>query len=103
MNRRTLLAALLLSAVSLLAHAHEGMIHVMGIVTALTDKSVTVEPTDKKTVEVVLTATTTYEKGAQASTWKELKVGDRVVIHAVKVKSALQAHSVRFTEAGASH
>lgn len=98
MNRRVLIVTLLLSTVSLLALAHEGMIHVMGIVTALTDKSVTVQTADKKTVEVVLTSATTYEKGTQPSNWKELKVGDRVVIHAMKVKDSLQAHSVRFTE-----
>ena len=56
------LAALLLTAIPLRAHAHEGMIHVIGIVTALTDKSVTVETTDKKSVDVVLADTTTYAK-----------------------------------------
>ncbi len=83
MNRRILIAALLFSTVSLLAHAHEGMIHVMETVTALTDKSVTVQTSDKKTVQVVLTATTTYEEGTQPSSWKALKVGDWVVIHAM--------------------
>ena len=75
------------------------MIHVMGTVSALTDKSVTVQTADKKNVEVVLTSATTYVKGAQPATWKDLKVGDRVVIHAVKVKELLQAHEVRFSEA----
>jgi DUF917 family protein len=36
--------------------------------------------------------------GSKPSTKKELKVGDRVVIHAVKVKDALQAHEVRFSQ-----
>lgn len=102
MNCRILIAALLHSTVSLLAHAHEGMIHVMGTVTTLTDKSVTVQTSDKKTVKVVLIATTTYEKGTQPSSWKTLKVGDQVVIHAMKVKDALQPHSLRFTESTAS-
>lgn len=35
----------------------------IGIVTALTEKSITVATTDKKNVEVALTGTTTYEKG----------------------------------------
>ena len=100
MKRRVLITTLLIAVLAApLARAHEGMIHVMGTVTALTDKSVTVETADKKTVEVALTATTTYEKGTQPAAWKDLKIGDRVVIHAVKVKDALQAHSVRFTEA----
>lgn len=73
----------------------------METVTALTDKSVTVQTSDKKTVQVVLTATTTYEEGTQPSSWKALKVGDWVVIHAMKVMDALQAHSVRSTESTA--
>lgn len=102
MNRRTLIAALLISTVSLIAYAHGNMIHVMGTVTALTDKTVTVSTTDKKSIEVLLTETTTYENGAKPATWKDLKVGDRVVIHAVKVKDALQAHDVRFSEVAAT-
>jgi len=74
------------------------MIHVMGTVTALTSKSVTVQTADRKRVEVVLTSTTTYVKGSQPAAWKDLKPGDRVVIHAVKVKNVLQAHEVRFSE-----
>jgi hypothetical protein len=96
MNRRTLIVALLLGTISLFAYAHGDMIHVMGTVTALTEKSVTVQTTDKKSIEVALTPTTSYEKGKQPAAWKDLKIGDRVVIHAVKVKDALQAHSVRF-------
>jgi len=102
MNRRTLIAALLISTVSLIAYAHGGMIHVMGTVTALTDKTVTVSTTDKKRIEVLLTETTTYENGAKPATRKDLKVGDRVVIHAVKVKDTLQAHDVRFSEVTAT-
>ena len=99
MNRRVLIAALMCATLSLFSYAHEGMIHVMGTVTAVTDKSVTVETTDKKSVEVGLTGTTSYLKGSQPATLKELKVGDRVVIHAVKVKDALVAHEVRFSPA----
>jgi hypothetical protein len=102
MNRRTLITALLIATVSLTAHAHGGMIHVMGTVTALTDSTITVTTTDKRSVEVVLTETTTYENGTKPATRKELKVGDRVVIHAVKVKDALQAHEVRFSEGTAT-
>ena len=99
MKRRTMLAASLFACASILLHAHGGMIHVMGTVTAVTDTSVTVETTDKKTVEVQLIDATTYMNGTTPSSRKELKVGDRVVIHAVKVKDALQAHEVRFSQA----
>jgi hypothetical protein len=102
MNRRILIAGLLLAWMSVLVHAHGGMIHVMGTVTALTDTSVTVETTDKKTVEVGLTDATTYQNGSKPAARKDLKIGDRVVIHAVKVKDALQAHEVHFSEATAA-
>lgn len=100
MDRRIVIAGLLFALTSTLLHAHGGMIHVMGTVTGLTDTSVTVETTDKKTVQIVLTDETTYQNGTKASNRKELKMGDRVVIHAVKVKETLQAHEVRFSQAG---
>jgi len=99
MNRRSLIAVLLLLILTpVLMHAHGGMIHVMGTVTALTDTSITVETTDKKTVQVALTDATTFQKGSKPSARKDLKIGDRVVIHAVNVKGVLQAHEVRFSE-----
>lgn len=101
MKRRTLIIALLLSCIPLLAHAHEGMIHVIGIVTTLTDKSVTVQTTDNQSVAVVLGDTTTYEKSKKPATRTDLKVGDRVVIHAMKMNGTLQAHTVEFS--GATH
>ncbi|MFT4111326.1 DUF5666 domain-containing protein [Silvibacterium sp.] len=74
------------------------MIHVIGVITTLTDKSVTVKTTDNKSVAVVLADTTTYEKNKTAAARSDLKVGDRVVIHAMKMSGALQAHTVEFSE-----
>jgi hypothetical protein len=102
MKRRTLIAALLLTCSAILLHAHGGMIHVMGTVTGVTDHSVTVQTTDNKTVEVLLADSTTFVNGSKPADRKDLKVGDRVVIHAVKVKDSLQAHEVRFGAAPAS-
>jgi len=98
MKRRIVIAGLLLTCTSVLLHAHGGMIHVMGTITGMADNSVTVETTDKKTVEVQLTDTTTFLNGSKPGTRKEMKIGDRVVIHAVKVKDALQAHEVHFSQ-----
>jgi hypothetical protein len=75
------------------------MIHVMGTVTAMTGNSVTVETTDKKTVEVHLVDTTTFFNGSKPASRTDVKVGDRVVIHAANVKDSLQAHEVRFSPA----
>lgn len=102
MKRRMFIVGLLVICTSVFLHAHGGMIHVMGTVTGLTDNSVTVETSDKKTVEVLFTDSTAFLNGSQPGNRKELKVGDKVVIHAVKVKDALQAHEVRFGQAGAA-
>ena len=98
MNRRSLIAMLLLILIPALMHAHGGMIHVMGTVTALTDTSITVETADKKTIEIALTDTTTFQNGSKPSAKKDLKIGYRVVVHAITVKGMLQAHEVRFSE-----
>jgi hypothetical protein len=97
MKHRILIAALLLVTFSVLAYAHGGMIHVMGTATALTEKSITVKTTDQKIVQIALTESTTYQSESQPSTRRDLQVGDRVVIHAVKTDDSLQAHEVRFT------
>lgn len=98
MNRRVTIVMLVFACASLIAYAHEGMIHVMGTVTALTENSVTVVTSENKSIVVVLVETTTYEKGTQPAVRKDLKIGDRVVIHAVKVKDALNAQNIRFSE-----
>lgn len=79
-----------------LALAHGNEEHVMGTVTKVTPSSITVETTAKKTVEVVLTDKTQFEKSGQPATFRDLSVGDRVVIHAAKSKDRLTAHTVKF-------
>lgn len=83
-TKRLLVTLLALGLIASVAFAHNGMIHAMGTVTALSDSSITVETTEKKTVEVALTDVTTYENGSKQSTSKDLKMGDCVVIHAVR-------------------
>ena len=90
----TLVLVVMLGAGSLLAHG-KGQ-HVMGIVTAMTDNSITVKTTAKDPVIVYTTADTKYEKGGAASSISNLKVGDRVVIHATKMSDKLIATEVRF-------
>ncbi len=90
----TLVLVVMLGAGSLLAHG-KGQ-HVMGIVTAMTDNSITVKTTAKDAVIVYTMADTKYEKGGAASSINDLKVGDRVVIHATKMSDKLMATEVRF-------
>jgi hypothetical protein len=95
MYRRILIALVSLWLVPFaLAHGNEE--HVMGTVTKISASSVTVETTDKKTVEVAVTEKTQFERSGQPATLRDLTVGDRVVIHAGKSGTKLTAHTVKF-------
>jgi hypothetical protein len=45
--------------------------------------------------QVALVATTTWEANGKPGTQADLKVGDRVVIHATKINNVETAHDVR--------
>jgi hypothetical protein len=88
--------AILFVAFSSLAFGHGTYTHVMGTVTKITDTEVTVETTDKQVTVVKIAPNTSFLKGGAAATLKDLKVGDRVVIHAKPIGTDLVAHEVRF-------
>ncbi len=89
-TRRVLLLALL----PVLAIAHGGLEHVRGVVAKVSDQSVTVTTAAGKTVEVLLDAQTTYARADKPIQKSDLKVGDRVVIHAAEKGTTLTAHTV---------
>ena len=90
-----LLAVLSLALLPTIAVAHGGKEHVTGTVTKISDASVTVKTTAGKTVEVAFDAKmTTYERAKKPIQKTDIKVGDRVVIHAMEVNEKLVAHSV---------
>ena len=78
-----------------LAFAHGDEQHVMGTVTKIT---VEVAPkqgaTQKTTVTVNVISSTKFEKMGATATIKDLKVGDRAVVHAGKKDRKLEAHVV---------
>ena len=84
-----------------LAFAHGDEQHVMGTVTKITKTTITVEvaptqgETQKTSVTVNVVSSTKFEKMDAAATIKDLKVGDRVVIHAAKKGEQLEAHTVK--------
>ena len=82
MNRkrsiRTLIAMAALMIGSAIAFAHNGVEHVMGTVTAVTDNSITVDTVKHKTVTVMVNPSTTFSHKDQKASLKDLKVGDRV-------------------------
>jgi hypothetical protein len=95
MKRMILLVAMVVF-VMCAAFAHGTEQHIMGTVTGMTDTSITVQTTAKDPITVYVTPETKYEKDGAASAMKDLKVGDRVVIHAAKMGEKLMAHEVRF-------
>jgi nitrate reductase NapAB chaperone NapD len=91
---------LVLSAVLVLAHG--GLVHVMGTIANIADTSVTVTGTDGKPVVVLLDAKTTYSRNSQAIKKTDLKVGDKVVIHAEKDEKDPKKLTAKTVEIGAT-
>ena len=91
-TRQVLLIALAITP--MIALAHGGLEHVKGTVAKISDQSVTVTTITGKTVEVLLAAQTTYARAEKPIQKSDLKVGDRVVIHAAEKGTTLTAHTV---------
>ncbi len=88
------IAAVLLFAFAIPAFAHGNMDHVIGTVTKIDGNIVTVVK-DGVSTQVALIASTTWEVSGKPGIQADLKVGDRVVIHATKVNNVETAHEVR--------
>ncbi len=90
-----LLAIMAIALLPTIATAHGGEEHVTGTVTAVSDSAVTVKTTAGKTVEVGFDAKmTTYERAKQPIQKTDIRVGDKIVIHAMEVNEKLVAHTV---------
>ena len=94
--KRIVAVVTLLFALSLMAIAHGNEKHVMGTVTSISDSSITVESTAKKSVNVDVNDKAKFEKSGAPATLKDLKVGDKVVIHADVSGTKLVANEVHF-------
>src|SRR6266849_1528672 len=94
--KRIVTVVALLFALSLMALAHGKEKHVMGTVTSISDSSITVETTAKKSITVEVNDETKFEKRGVPSTLKDLKVGDKVVVHADVSGDKLVANEVHF-------
>jgi hypothetical protein len=93
------LTAVLLLVFSIPVFAHGKMDHIIGTVTKIAGNVVTVQK-DGNSTDVVLARTTTYETNGKAGTQADLRVGDRVVIHAKKADGKETAHEVRLVHPG---
>lgn len=101
--KRLILLILTFGLFSGAAYAHNGMEHVMGTVTAMTDTSVSVKTMDGTLKTVVLSNDTKFLKGTTAITPKDIKVGDHIVIHASKKEGKLVAAEVKVGAMKAMH
>jgi len=88
-----LFAGLLGVAIMTLAHGDE--IHVMGTVSKIDGAAVTVKVADGSTKSVVLDSETKFLKNKADAKREDLKVGDRVAIHAKEVNGTLHATEVK--------
>jgi len=89
------LAAGLILILSTIVFAHGDLLHVMGTVTKVDEGSITVKTTTGEEKVVMIVATTKFLKGTAAATLQDLKVGDRVVIHAKPEGDMLHATEVK--------
>jgi hypothetical protein len=84
--------AICLFAILALAHGNEQ--HVMGTITIISGDAITIQTIAKKNTIVYVNAKTKFTKAGAAATRDDLKVGDRVVVHASKEGDKLVAHTL---------
>jgi len=78
-----------------LAFAHGGMEHVLGMVTAITDHSISVKTREGEVRTIEFDGETKFTKGDATASVQDVQVGSRVAIHAHKNDNALHAAEVR--------
>ena len=91
-----ILALVAIVSLAATAFAHGTDKHVLGTVTKITGTEITVETQTKEMQVVKIAPDTSFVKSGASAALKDLKVGDRVVIHAKPMGSDLIAHEVRF-------
>ena len=102
MKARILILAACICVLTAAAWAHGGEEHIMGTVSKVEQNSITVKTTGTKTVTVAVVSTTKFIKNKAAAKIADLKVGDRVVIHATEAtEGKLVANTVEFSSAAA--
>jgi hypothetical protein len=94
------IAVLSLLMISCLGFAHGDEVHVMGTVTNVDASSISVKVADGTVKVVKIMPATKFLKNNLAVTPQELKVGDRVVIHAKPDGDTLNATEVKIGVAG---
>lgn len=93
--KHSLIAIWILLALAVSAWAHGDEQHVMGTVSKIDGMSITVKTQDGSLKTVMVTDETKYLRANSAAKLDDVKVGDRVVIHAKKMGDMLHATEVK--------
>jgi hypothetical protein len=93
--RKAIVAVSAALFVATLAWAHDNQQHVMGTVTRIEGSSISVKAPDGTEKTVMIVAGTTFVKEGAAAAQKDVKIGDRVVIHAMAMGNMLHATEVK--------
>lgn len=97
--RSSIATAALILILSTIVLAHGDQQHVMGTVTKIDSGSITVKTTTGEVKVVMVLPTTKFVRGSAAVTAQDVRVGDRVVIHAKPEGEMLHATEVKIGEA----
>ena len=98
MKARVLILVACISLIAAAAFAHGDEQHVIGTVASVGADSITVKTTANALVTVAVVPQTTFSKNKAAVKLADLKVGDRVVIHAKEpTEGKLVADTVQFS------
>ncbi len=94
--KRTIAVAGLLLALCVMALAHGKETHVLGVVTGISGNSITIATVNHTSETVEVHAATKFEKSGAPAALKDLKVGDKLVVHADVVGGKWVANQVDF-------
>ena len=98
MKVRAFILIVCISLIAAAAYAHGDEEHVIGTVASVTIDSITVKTTANALVTVAVVSQTTFSKNKATAKLADLKVGDRVVIHAKEpTEGKLVADTVQFS------
>lgn len=85
------------------AFGHAGGAHVMGTVKAVDDKSITVADADGEETKIAIDDKTTVEQSGKAAMVKDIKSGERVVVHTRKGDNGPVAVLIKFGKVDKAH
>ena len=97
--KRAIVAVTVVLFFSALAFTHGNEQHLMGTVTKNEEGSISVKTKDGEVKDVMVMPSTKFVKGEAAASQKDVKVGDRVVIHAMPMGDMLHATEVKIGDA----